>query len=221
MAAPWQKFHQFLPFPGEMKFSTDLDITPCLAQATERMQTPSCPIAKASCHAVLKATARFLSSTSTATCRDVLNYQSHPGPLPLHLVDMWPKHLSHRNIKFPTKLTLLCLSTGRKLQAHFICVYMWVFVWFFLQEQWTLTARLRESQLLCPPARPVDPRPSHPGLMPYFWCSLQCQRDPPSPLHPPPWFKRGLDTPPPPSPHQSRAQLTVAWCRRHPPSSGV
>lgn len=131
MEAPWQKFRQFLPFLGEMKFRTALDTTPCLAQATERMQKPACPIAKASCHAVLKATACFLSSTSPATCRDVLNYQSHPGPLPLHLVDVWPKHLSRRNIKFPTKLTLLCLSTGRKLQPHFIRVYMWGFVLVF------------------------------------------------------------------------------------------
>lgn len=40
---------------GETKFRTALDITLCLAQATERMQTPACPIAKASYHAVLEA----------------------------------------------------------------------------------------------------------------------------------------------------------------------
>lgn len=168
MEAPWQKFRQFLPFLGEMKFCMALDITPCLAQATERMQMPACPIAKASCHAVLKATACFLSSTSPATCRDVLNYQSHPGPLPLHLVDVWPKHLSRRNIKFPTKLTLLCLRTRRKLQPHFICVYMWVFVLVFFAGAMDHDSQATGQPVALAPCPPCGPPPSHPGPMPYF-----------------------------------------------------
>ena len=131
-AAPWwphgKTSTNVCPSWGETRFRTALDITPCSSQATERMQTPACPIAKASCHAVLKATARFPSTTSPITCRDVLYYQPHPGPLPLHLGDVWPKHLSHRNIKFPTKPTLPCLRAGRKLQAHLICVYIYILV---------------------------------------------------------------------------------------------